>query len=223
MQSLTNKIKTLTVLKQLEKQNKEDAYHVINSIIDKETLNFILSNSNQFTSLSPAEILYYSQFSSDKDIAKLAVEKDFNALNSINEKLFMNRQFVKEIINTSNGQVLNFLKGANQLDQEIIADCILELYVSDKVKEFPNKLKTKTATQTYQKVFDKVCLDNNLYQQMIDFYRQKEYFYYNLAELYGKNQITPEQQAELDLYLRKLETLNHRKAFLITQDFEQEN
>ena len=207
MQSLTNKIKTLTVLKQLEKQNKEDAYHVINSIIDKETLNFILSNSNQFTSLSPAEILYYSQFSSDKDIAKLAVEKDFNALNSINEKLFMNRQFVKEIINTSNGQVLNFLKGANQLDQEIIADCILELYVSDKVKEFPNKLKTKTATQTYQK----------------DFYRQKEYFYYNLAELYGKNQITPEQQAELDLYLRKLETLNHRKAFLITQDFEQEN
>ena len=198
-----NNLDIINFLNNADINSKDDLCDAEFLLSEKEPVSFVLENIDLLSNLSAKEVFLLSPYRSDPIISSLAISKDPECLKFVDQSLLKNKQFMDNIVEKSKGIGIYYLKGDNQTDQKLIEKYLLEIFVNDEIENFPQELSTKLATETYNKVINKLCFDNDIKTQMIDYYKTIEKIYLSNIE-----------ENKKDVLEKKLSIISNKIAFL---------
>ena len=204
-----NKLDIINFLSKADFNNRRDLSEAKIYLKDKETTLYLLENINHLSNVSASKLFSLSSFTSDRDVAKLAINKDYNSFSCLPKDLFSNRNFMMSIANASRGHGIFYIGKDISDDTNLIKTYIREMFISEEFENFPKEfMYNPRLTKTYKKVLASVATNYLEKTALINYYRHKEYSFYDQAKAQNRTDILPSQKDYLDKLSNKLQHLS---------------
>lgn len=217
-------VKTINFFNNVDLDNKEDILEIKNVLSKKESVLYMLNNIEQFPHLSASLIYNLSSFTRDKEIALLAISKDKETLKHLPRFLYSNRQFMTNIAHTSTIEGINYIDSFIADDENIMRAYVEQVYMSDKFDNFPETIsRNKIANNTYKRVLKQISIEPNTKREFIDYYRNLEYFFYDLAKIQKRKYLSEEETQILKKLENKIMFLSELSKVTIMEENQLNN
>lgn len=214
-------IKTINFFNKVDINDKKDLAEIKEFLSNKEVTLFMLNNIEQFPHLSASLIYNLSDFTRDKEVAFLAISKDVNTLKHLPRFMFSNRQFMAKIAHVSKAEGINYIDSFIADDENIMKAYIEEVYINNKFKSFPENIsRNRIANNTYKRVLKQISTDVETKRSFIEYYKNLEYLYYNLAKAYKRKTLLEDEVENLKILENKIQYLSNLAKEVIMEENE---
>lgn len=188
-----------------EKSNEIEAKKYFSK---KEIVLYLLNNIEMFPNLSASYIYKLCPFIKNENIAYLSISKDIETLKYLPKELSSNKQFMTNIAHISNANGIFYIDDSISNDENLIKTYIEEIFINDRFDSFPKELsKNKILNKTYKRILKQIATNNDYKKSFIEYFKNLEYLYYNIANAYNRKLPAQNELDQLDRLTNKIQQL----------------